>query len=140
MLSTKGRYGLKAMIAIALRERQGPVLTEDIASERGIPRKYLEAILVSLRKGSLLRSVRGPGGGYVLAREPENISLLDILQVLEGPFEFSECSGDPGRCSRSEHCAARAVWQEMSDLLSNYARGRTLADLAAEERNKGGSS
>ena len=90
-LSTKGRYGVRAMVDLAKRFGEGPVLVRSIAERQEISGKYLHALLASLKSAKLVRSVRGSGGGYALARAPEEIMLNEILEALEGPFSLVDC-------------------------------------------------
>jgi Rrf2 family cysteine metabolism transcriptional repressor len=136
-LSTKGRYGLRAMIDLAAAYGEGPVLVRNIAESQEISSKYLHALLASLKSSGLVRSVRGSGGGFVLAREPASIKLTEILEALEGPLTLVDCVGDQRLCGRAPTCAARDVWIDVSEAIAAVLSGITLADLLARQRKKG---
>jgi len=129
-ISTKGRYGLRAMIELAQAPAGMPVLMADIAHAQGLSRKYLHALLVSLRNAGLVHSVRGAGGGYVLAREPETIRALEVLEALEGELAVNPCLERGSPCSRSRRCAARRLWVEVNRAVVETLDRFTLADLA----------
>jgi Rrf2 family transcriptional regulator, cysteine metabolism repressor len=135
-ISTKGCYGLRALVDLAQHQGAGPVLMQAIADRQGVSRKYLHALLSSLRAAGLVRSVRGSGGGYVLARAPGEIGVHDILQALEGNLDVSECARHPGRCERSATCANHDIWAELSRALASWLAGLTLADLVARQAEK----
>lgn len=135
-LSTKGRYGLRAMIDLAAEFGGGPVLVRSVAESQGISSKYLHALLASLKSAGLVRSVRGSGGGYALAREPEAITLVQILEALEGPLTVVDCVADPEICDRAAACATRDVWIDVSQAIAEVLEGLTLAELLARQRVK----
>ncbi len=135
-LSTKGRYGLRAMIDLAADHGAGPVLVRSVAESQGISSKYLHALLASLKSAGLVRSIRGSGGGYVLAREPEAITLLQILEALEGPLNVVDCVADTELCGRAACCAARDVWVDVSRAIAEVLGGITLAALLERQRAK----
>ena len=132
-LSTKGCYGLRAMIELALKFGEGPILMRAIAERQGISRKYLHALLTSLRSAGLVRSVRGSGGGYVLARAPSQIKISEVVQVLEGSLSFADCVQDQTVCGRSDGCVGRDLWQEMSMVVEKLLGSITLADLVTRQ-------
>lgn len=129
-LSTKGRYGMKAMFELALNYGGEPVTIKAIAEKQGISELYLEQLFASLRKSGLIKSIRGAQGGYILARSPESITAADILNVLEGPIEISECIEDEdSSCSRSSYCATRLLWIKISDSVNNVINSVNLQDM-----------
>lgn len=136
MLSSKARYGLKAMAELArLHDRNEPVRVESIAEAEGAPAKYLEAILTQLRKRGLLISRRGPSGGFMLARNPETISLAEVIRTLDGPFAPTPCARtrEPvccDGCASLKTCTLRPFMQEVRDAMAGVWEGRTIADLA----------
>lgn len=134
-LPTKARYGMRAMLDLALNggERE-PVLMREIAARQGLPEKYLEQVLIPLRNAGLVRGVRGAGGGYRLARSPLEITLLEIVEASIGDLAVVDCTADPGYCSRAETCATQVVWREMTEAIRDTLRSRTLADLVEIER------
>jgi Rrf2 family protein len=135
-LSTHGRYGVRAMLDLAERFGEGPVLVRSIAERQAISAKYLHAILTSLRAAKLVRSVRGSGGGYALARAPEEIFLNQVVEALEGPICLVECVSDESVCDRASHCAARDVWSELSVAMETMLSSITLGELVERQRTK----
>lgn len=132
-ISTKGRYGLRAMVDLSRHFGEGPIMMGSIAARQDLSPKYLHALLASLRAAGLIRSVRGTGGGYMLARAPETIPVRAVITALEGPLELTDCVGSPTICSRSGECLARQVWLEMSQAMNGVLEELTLADLLARE-------
>jgi len=134
-ISTKGRYGTRAMLALAGRYGSNLMRATEISEEQGISLKYLEAILASLRAAGLIVSVRGKNGGYALSRSPEEITLHDVINPLEGAMEYVHCLTDEGDgCERIDTCVTRTVWAELKQATDRILRGTTLADLV--ERGK----
>jgi Rrf2 family protein len=130
-VSTRGRYGLRAMLELARCFGDSPVAMADLAEREGLSRKYLHALLTGLKSAGLARSVRGAGGGFVLARDPSEIKLNEILDALEGPLCLVDCVADERACDRANGCTARGVWQELSGAIENVLDNVTLADLIA---------
>ncbi|MCD8239309.1 MAG: Rrf2 family transcriptional regulator [Clostridiales bacterium] len=132
-ISTRARYGLKAMIDIALNEDKGTVSLNAIAERNGISENYLEQLIASLKKGGFVKSTRGAGGGYKLNRAAEDITVCELLEVLEGPLNLVQC-GDDGSCGslNCKGCTAKGVWAKLSSSLKETAEGITLKDLAAD--------
>lgn len=135
-LSTRGRYGTRAMLDVALHNNQGPVHLKDIAARQQLSKKYLEHLISRLEGAGLLRSARGPGGGISLARPPSEIRLSEILETLEGPTALVECVDNPERCARSSSCATRDVWMEIGQLMGDFLESKTLEDLCRQQREK----
>jgi len=132
-LSTKGRYGVKAMFELALHYGEEPVSIKSIAEKQNISEYYLEQLFSSLRKAKLIKSIRGAQGGYVLAKPPAEITAGDILDVLEGPIEISECIGDDEiNCSRAGYCATRLLWIKISDSVNQVVNSITLQDMLGD--------
>ena len=132
-ISTRGRYGLRAMLELARRFGEGPLLMSTIAQEQQLSRKHLHALLTALRSAGLVCSIRGPGGGFVLARSPVQIELSQVLRALEGPLSLVDCVADERTCNRTNHCVARGVWQKLSGAIEEVLDGVTLEDLAGQE-------
>lgn len=128
-LSTKGRYGLKAMFELSLNENNGPVPLKFIAKKQNISDQYLEQIFSSLKKANLVKSVRGAQGGYLLAREAKDISVGDILVVLEGPVSLSDCVLDEDVCENSNVCVTKIVWEKMKKGIEDVIESITLQDM-----------
>jgi Rrf2 family protein len=127
------------MLVLALREHSGPVMIRTIADDQALPVNYLEQLMSQLRKANLVTALRGPHGGYVLARPSSDIDLAEIVEALEGPLVLTECPG-PGCCGQPEACAVSEVWQEATDALTGSLRSVTLASLAERTRDKATSS
>ena len=130
-LSTRGKYGLYAMYYLARHEGEGPQSLQSVAST-GVPKQYLEQLLGNLRRAGLVGSVRGAQGGYQLARPPSQITMLDIIDAMEGPIELSECMTDEGHCDRACACPVRRVWQRLTDSINRELAAVTLGDMLAD--------
>ena len=134
MLSSKVRYALKALLFLARQHDRGPVLISEIAHSERIPRKFLELILLDLKKHGLLQSKKGKGGGYFLRRNPSAVSVGDIVRALEGQIEPQPCTGGMEgagcqECDNEEACGARMVMQEVNDATSKILDSTTVANL-----------
>ncbi len=129
-LSTKGRYGLRAMIELAQSSGDTPILMGDIANNQGFSRKYLHTLLTALKDAGLVKSVRGAKGGYLLAKDPEAIKVGDIFNALEGASAVIDCLDNGESCPRSSSCIARGVWRDLNNAIVDVLNGTTLADLA----------
>ncbi|NLG50986.1 MAG: Rrf2 family transcriptional regulator [Chloroflexi bacterium] len=128
--SAKERTGLRAMVEFARQHGQGPIPLSEIARLQDLPLPYLERVAASLRNAGLLDSVRGAAGGYSLARDPESISIGDIFRAVEGSLTSLECLDEEGgHCERESICAARMVWQKVSDRLHETLDNTSLSDL-----------
>jgi Rrf2 family protein len=139
-LSTRGCYGLRAMLELALHFGGKPVLMRTIADSQGISRKYLHALLTSLKSAGMVRSVRGSGGGYLLAKPPAKLRVHDIVQVLEGSLSITDCVEDPSTCGRSPGCVTHELWQELSHAVETLLAGITLEDLVTRHGAKASES
>jgi len=128
-LSTQSRYGLRALVVIS-REGDRPISCEKISEIEGISKKYLDRILGTLRQASLVESHRGQGGGYCLARPPDQIRLNEVVSVLENSFEIIPCLEDTDNCERSCNCRTRNVWRTVTSALENALEDITLADIS----------
>ncbi|RDY28796.1 Rrf2 family transcriptional regulator [Romboutsia weinsteinii] len=128
-LSTKGRYGLKAMFELSLNQNNGPVPLKFIAKKQNISDQYLEQIFSSLKKSGLVTSVRGAQGGYLLSKEPKDITVGDILTVLEGPVSLSDCVLDDEVCENSGVCVTKVVWEKMKKGIDEVINSITLQDM-----------
>lgn len=124
-LSTKGRYAVTAMMDIALHEKQGPVTLADISQCQGISLSYLEQLFAKLRKEGLVKGVRGPGGGYRLAKSADQISVADIIQSVDEKLDMTKCGGR-GNCSSGEKCLTHQLWFELSCKLYKFLSGIKL--------------
>ncbi|MDI9430361.1 MAG: Rrf2 family transcriptional regulator [Planctomycetota bacterium] len=128
-LSTRTRYGIRAMIELAQHEEKRPLQLKAIAERQGISVKYLEQLMSLLRSSGFVRSVRGSKGGYVLARLPEQIRLSEVFRCLEGPVTTAECTEDREYCDRAADCVAREVWIQVEEAIHRVLGSITLADL-----------
>ncbi len=135
-LSTKGRYGIRAMLDLALNSSEGPVLLRDIAKRQEVSEKYLEHSISALRKAGLVRSIRGARGGYVLAKLPSQIRLSEIMEVLEGSMAPVECVDDPQVCQRAQLCVTRDIWAKMKEAIDNILESITLQDMVEQQNRK----
>jgi Rrf2 family transcriptional regulator, cysteine metabolism repressor len=128
-LSTKCRYGLRAMIELARNFDNGPLNRKSIAKTQRISKAYLENILISLREKNLIRTTRGANGGFVLQARPSSITVLQIVNALEGSIAPVDCLENKSVCDRSGHCPARTVWQKLYDAQVKTLSGITLQDI-----------
>jgi Rrf2 family protein len=139
-LSTKGRYGTRLMLNLARHYGNGnrTVILKDVSTDEAISIRYLEQIIIPLKINRLVKSVRGAGGGYTIARRPEEIKLSEILHALEGSCCLVECMEDPDYCDRIETCPTYDVWKGASDMLQDYFNNILLSDLVvmAEKKEK----
>lgn len=129
-ISTRGRYGLRALVELARNFGSGPLLMSQIAEKQDFSRKYLHALLTSLKTAGIVRSARGSGGGYMLGREPSKITLSEVFKVLEGSLSLVDCVEDSKVCSRADSCETRNVWQGLSRKIDRHLSEISLADLA----------
>lgn len=132
--STKGRYGLRILIELAVRYGNGPVLAESVANAQGISAKYIRVLVGHLKNAGLVRVTRGPHGGIQLARPPDSITALEAVKALEGPILAVPCASEADKCARAGSCAAQDLWLEASAAASRVFASRTLGDLARRER------
>lgn len=133
-LSTKGRYGVKAMVDLALNYGTAPVSIKTISKRQNISEYYLEQLFSPLRKADLIKSIRGAQGGYVLNREPKDIKISDIIYVLEGPIEVSDCV-DGSSCDNLQYCATRILWKKIQDSIDSVIKSITLQDIVNDYEN-----
>lgn len=134
-LTAKSEYGVLAMIDLACNHGAGPVSAREIAERREIPPRFLEQLFVALRRGGLVSALRGAKGGFVLTREPGRITILEIVEALEGPLETSVCDSErESGCSRSAACAAAPVWAKATHALRDVFATTTLDELAGDQQ------
>jgi len=134
-ISKKTQYGLKAMLALTRRYRQGPVLIATLSREESIPLKFLEAILLKLKTQGLLESKKGKGGGYHLSRPPSTITLGSVIRMIEGPLAPLPCASETAfkpcdECKDIENCGTRIIMRQVRDAMASVLDSTTLADLA----------
>ena len=135
-LSTKAQYGTRAMLDLAIRSGEGPVLVKDIARRQGFSARYLEQLLLPLKAAGLVRATRGARGGFSLARLPSEINLSEIVQIMEGSIAPVECVDDAGVCSRADLCITREVWGEMKRAMNGVLESITLQDLVERQKSR----
>ena len=128
-LSSRSRYGLRAILELALEYGKGPLQIKIIAAREDISNKYLEQLMTILKTSGLVRSLRGPKGGYMLAKPPNEIKLKEVFTVLEGPFVAVECLQHPQFCPRCAECITRQVWAEVQDAMLGVLESINLQDL-----------
>lgn len=133
-ISTKGRYGLEAMLDLAINASQGHVTLKSISERQGISENYLEQLFMILRKQGMVASIRGKHGGYKLARDPADITVAQVLSALEGPLAPVDCIVDDNSplCDQLENCVTRVLWKRVMDTLTNVVDNITIADLVAK--------
>jgi Rrf2 family transcriptional regulator, iron-sulfur cluster assembly transcription factor len=135
-LSAKSRYGTRLMLDMAQHYDDGPIHLANVAKRQGISVKYLEQIIIPLKKANYIRSVRGPKGGHTLARPPEEITVGEIVALLEDSASLAACSDNPMVCDRSSVCATRYIWQEAAQAMFDKLQSITLADLLSRTKIK----
>lgn len=137
-LSTKSTYGLRAMVSIAMARDKASVSVKDISKREGISSVYLEQLLNKLRRKNLVKSVRGPSGGYMLSRASGRITIADIVKALEGSITPVDCAsrreGYNGTCRHKDTCAAKAVWTKLAKAIEDCLESVTLEDLCGKRQ------
>ncbi|MGQ9922018.1 MAG: RrF2 family transcriptional regulator [Desulfobacca sp.] len=128
-ISTRSRYGVRLLLDMASRYHEGPVHLADVAARQDISLKYLEQIIIPLKKASYIKSMRGPKGGHRLARPPEQITVGEVVALLEEGNTFLACSSRPEACERASLCPTRDVWREAAKAMFDHLNTITLADL-----------
>jgi len=128
-LSTRTRYGTRLMLDMAQHYEKGPLHLAEVAQRQGISVKYLEQIIIPLKKAHYIKSVRGPKGGHLLAKPPEEITVGEIVALLEEGTQLVECVGKASICQRSPKCSTRLIWQEAAQALFDKLNTISLADL-----------
>jgi Rrf2 family cysteine metabolism transcriptional repressor len=136
-LSTRGRYGLRALLDLALHRGEGSVPLKDIARRQEISLPYLEHLITPLVAAGLVKSTRGARGGVLLLKPPADIRLSEVVQVLEGPIAPVDCVNNPALCHRSAFCVTRDIWVELKEAMSQVLDSTTLQDLVERQRQKG---
>ncbi len=132
IVSAKGRYALRVMIALAARGGNAPVPLKELAEEEEIPHKFSEQIMTELAKAGLVESVRGKNGGYMLARSPKDCTAADVLRVTETSLATAECTGKNG-CPRAQICPTLPMWKALDEAMEELLKKYTLADLCPRE-------
>lgn len=137
LFSTRGRYGLKAMVDLALEYGQGPVSADALAQKQGVSTSYLEQMISSLKKAGLIVGARGAMGGYELSRAPEQIDVGNVLKALEGGTELVDCVGtENAACENACLCSARPLWIKLQSRINDVLCSTTLKDMADDYRSQ----
>ena len=135
-LSTRSRYGTRMMLDLANHYNEGPVQIGDISKREDISVKYLEQLIIPLKKACLIESVRGPKGGHMLAKPPEEITIGEVVSVLEGGVNLTNCIENPDVCEKTNSCLTRSVWEEATKEMYDKLNATTLAKII-EKGNSG---
>ncbi|HYD78783.1 MAG TPA: Fe-S cluster assembly transcriptional regulator IscR [Paucimonas sp.] len=140
-LTTKGRFAVTAMIDLALRQDKGPVTLAGISQRQDISLSYLEQLFGKLRRHAIVESVRGPGGGYNLARRPEDVTVADIIIAVDEPLDATQCGGK-GHChnapkdNASQHCMTHDLWSTLNAKMVEYLDSVSLKDLVDQQKQR----
>lgn len=135
-LSTKAQYAVQAMVSLSLYGDGGPMTLKEIAGREEISLTYLEQLFVKLRRGGLVESVRGPGGGYILARSAELIRVDEIIDSVEETLVPVSCMDGAGHCACTDKCVTQSVWHGLAERVRSFLASITLADLIREAQHK----
>ncbi len=139
-LSTRTRYGVRALVDLAIHSDGSPVQLREIAEREEISEKYLEHLMSLLKSSGFVRSIRGSKGGYLLARDAREINLREVVDVLEGSLAPVECVTDARVCDRADSCVTRDVWGEIQDVMNEVLESITLQELCRRKKDKEQSS
>jgi Rrf2 family iron-sulfur cluster assembly transcriptional regulator len=134
-LTTKGRFAVTAMLDLALHAGKGPVTLAGISDRQKISLSYLEQLFGKLRRRKIVESVRGPGGGYNLAREAAQVTVADIIRAVEEPLDSTQCGGREN-CHENQRCMTHDLWEELNTTVYGFLAGVTLAQLVERQRTK----
>ncbi|MBU4304765.1 MAG: Rrf2 family transcriptional regulator [Candidatus Omnitrophica bacterium] len=135
-ISTRARYGTRLMVELGLHYGEGPIFLKDIAKNEDISLKYLSQIIIPLKTAGLVDSFRGAHGGYLLTRPPDQITMKEVIEILEGNFNLVECVKSPSSCSRISLCATRNLWSVLGEKITQVLEGVTLAALVSRCKEK----
>ncbi len=135
-LSTKAQYAVRALVSLALNGDGNPVSIKSISAWENISLTYLEQLFVKLRRGEIVRSVRGPGGGYLLARPAAEIRVDQIIDTVEETLVPVSCMDDDGTCGCPSQCVTHAIWQGLGEQIRTFLASKTLEDLACEGQRR----
>ncbi len=135
-LTTKCRYGTRAMVEMGMAYGKGAVQLNRIAEKQKVSPKYLVHLLASLKAAGLVKAVRGARGGYLLDKPPSEIKLIEVFRALEGTTSPVECVDDPKACAKSDLCVARDVWSRIGQAISNILESTTLQDLIDQRKER----
>src|SRR4030042_135 len=135
-LSTRTRYGVRAMLELAAGQGEGPMQIKTIAHRQDISVKYLEQLMAILKSAGFVRSVRGAKGGYILAKPANQVKLSDVFNALEGPVTTVECLENENYCAKAADCVTRQVWAEVQQAIMRILQSMTLQDLVDRTKDK----
>jgi Rrf2 family transcriptional regulator, cysteine metabolism repressor len=135
-ISTRARYGLRFVMELAANYGKRALYLKDIARSQDISEKYLSQIVIDLKAAHLIDAFRGAHGGYVLAKTPAEVSVYDIVAVLEGDLTLVDCARNPALCSRASHCISHEVWHKLGQVMIETLEAITLADLLERQKEK----
>lgn len=135
-ISTKGRYGVRILLDLALHENDTPRLIRDISASQQISEKYISRLIIELRRAKMVRSIRGAKGGYRLTRKPADLTLLDIVEVMEGPLSIVDCVRSPEKCDRNGQCATLQIWTNLNSEIRAAMQKVTLQDIIDNYRKR----
>ena len=135
-LSTKGEYASRAMLELALHYGEGPLHIRDISKAQDIPQRFLEQILLQIKRAGFLKSRKGPHGGYILSKPPEKISVAEVIRVMDGPLAPIDCVSVIARsfCTREATCGLKGLWKEVRDAIAGILERTSFEDLAQRTR------
>jgi len=134
-LSTRSRYGTRMMADLAQNYDKGPVRIGEIARRQGISVKYLEQLIIPLKKANFIKSVRGPKGGHMLAKPPEEITVGEVVKVLEGGLDLAGCIENPDECKRSGSCLTKGIWEEATKAMYDKLNSTSLSKMLVADKN-----
>lgn len=132
-LTSKGRYAVTAMLDVALHSQSGPVPLADISERQGISLSYLEQLFSRLRKNDLVASVRGPGGGYLLGRDADQIFVAQVIAAVDESVDATRCQGSKEGCQNGDRCLTHALWRDLSDRITSFLSSISLDELVKNQ-------
>lgn len=135
-LTTKSRYIIRALIDLAIHSTEGPVLVKDIAERQGMSARYLEQLLLPPKLAGMIRSTRGAHGGFTLARSPREITLREIIHIMEGSISLTECADDPDICPCVDLCVTHEIWVKLKRVTDEILEATTLQNLVDRQMEK----
>lgn len=135
-INTRARYAIRMMADILKNSNGNTVPLKDVANRQNLSKRYLSQLAIPLKNAKLLKSVWGMNGGYLLAMEPEDIRILDIIEAVDGPINIIDCITDENTCDRAPFCECNVLWQDINDTITNRLAHYTLADLATGIKKK----
>lgn len=138
-ISTKGRYGLRILLDLAVHENDTPRMIRDIAESQQISEKYISRLIIDLRRAGMVRSIRGAKGGFRLSRTPAEITLLDVVEAMEGPLAIVDCVSEPGKCAHHCRCITREIWEDLNGEIRVAMGKMTLQGIMDRYRARSAS-